>query len=81
MLNTNRVTDVVDALGGIPIVAEMTGTTRNAVYNWVANKLFPADTYLLIQSELKSRGLVAPDHLWPMRKAIQPKKKTRAARQ
>lgn len=80
MLNINRVTDVVDALGGIPVVCEMMGTTRNAVYNWIANGVFPTDTYLLIQAELKARNLVAPDHLWPMRKAIQPKKKNRTAR-
>jgi len=80
MLNINKVTDVVDALGGIPLVAEMTGTTRNAIYNWVANGQFPADTYLLIQAELKARNLIAPDHLWPMRQAVQPKKKNRAAK-
>jgi hypothetical protein len=80
MLNTNRVTDVVDALGGIPNVAELMGTSRNAVYNWIANGEFPTDTYILIQAELKSRGLVAPDHLWPMRKPVQPKKKNRTAR-
>jgi hypothetical protein len=80
MLNLNKVTDVVDALGGIPDVAEITGTTRNAVYNWVAAGQFPTDTYLLIQGELKIRGLVAPDHLWPMRQPVQPKKKNRTAK-
>jgi hypothetical protein len=35
---------------------------------------------LLIQAELKARNLIAPDHLWPMRKAVQPKKKNRTAK-
>jgi DNA-binding phage protein len=78
-MNLNTAADVVDALGGIHAVAEITGTKRSGIYNWLATGQFPADTYLLLQTELKIRNLVAPDYLWPMRQAVQPKK-NRSAR-
>jgi hypothetical protein len=79
MINLNTAEAVVDALGGIMVVAEMTGTKRSGVYNWLATGRFPADTYLLLQAELKSRNLVAPDYLWPMRQ-VASGKKNRSAR-
>jgi len=72
-MSTFRTTnDVINALGGIDAMAELTGTSVNGVYNWRAGKQFPADTYLLIRAELKAIGHDAPDHMWPMRQA--PKK-------
>jgi hypothetical protein len=65
---------VVDALGGVLAVAEMTGTKRSGVYNWLAAGRFPADTYLLLRDELKARNMSAPNYLWPMRQPIAPKK-------
>ena len=79
MMNLNTAEAVVDVLGGVMAVAEMTGTKRSGVYNWLATGRFPADTYLLIQDELKSRNLIAPDYLWPMRQAAAVKK-NRSAR-
>ena len=67
--------DIIDALGGIETVAELTGTSVNGVYNWRAGKQFPADTYLLIKEYLKVINATAPDHLWPMR--VAPKKVAR----
>jgi len=66
---------IIDALGGIAAMAELTGTSANGVYNWRSGPQFPADTYLLIKSELKKIGKDAPDFLWPMRLA--PKKAAR----
>jgi len=69
MMNISTVENAVEALGGIAAVAEMTNSSPSAVYNWRAADKFPADTYLLVQSELRARGLVAPDNLWPMRQS------------
>ena len=81
MMNLNTVEDVINALGGPAAVAKLSAGTLNSIYNWRAANKFPADTYLLLQSELRLRHLVAPDHLWPMRMPVQPKKRIRAARQ
>jgi hypothetical protein len=68
VMNITTVDDVIDALGGTAAIAEMTSALPTAVYNWRAAGKFPTDTYLLIQDELRARGRVAPDHLWPMRR-------------
>jgi hypothetical protein len=79
MINLNTTEDVIDVLGGLAELSTLTGTSVNGVYNWRTENKFPADTYLLIQGELKLRNLIAPDHLWPMRKAVPVgKRKTRA---
>jgi len=75
VMNITTVEDVIDALGGIAEVAEMTSALPTAVYNWRADGKFPTDTYLLIQNELKARGRVAPDYLWPMRQPAAAKRK------
>jgi hypothetical protein len=67
--------DIIDALGGIEAMAELTGTSENGVYNWRSGKQFPADTYRLIKDELKEIDADAPDHLWPMR--VAPKRAVR----
>jgi hypothetical protein len=61
------VADVIDALGGNEIAAETLDVAYNTICNWRMYNRFPTDTYLMIRDELKDRGLVAPDHLWPMR--------------
>jgi len=72
MTTLRTTSEIIDALGGIEAMAELTGTSENGVYNWRAGKQFPADTYRLLNDELKEIGHDAPDHLWPMRTA--PKK-------
>jgi len=72
--NLNTIDDVIDVLGGKAEVATLVNTRVTAVYNWIANGQFPADTYLLIQDELKTRGVIAPNYLWPMRQPVRPKK-------
>jgi len=71
----STVEDTIEALGGNAAVAEITSNTINAIYNWRAAGKFPADTYLLLQNELKSRGRIAPDSLWSMRRRRTKRKK------
>ena len=75
MKTLRSTSDIIDALGGIEAMAELTGTSINGVYNWRAGTQFPADTYRLLKDELKAIDIDAPDHLWPMRQA--PKKAAR----
>ena len=68
MQNGARLTPayVIEALGGVHRVAKLAKTTHRAVYNW-RNTKFPANTYCLLQEELRRYKLVVPDHLWAMR--------------
>ena len=58
---------VVDALGGTHAVVRLFKTSSRVVYNWRRNGKFPANTYVVLQQELKRRKLQAPDTLWAMR--------------
>ena len=75
MAKLRTTSDVIDALGGIDAMSELTGTSVNCVYNWRSGRQFPADTYRLLKDELEKIGHDAPDHMWPMRQA--PKKAAR----
>ena len=66
-ISTTR--EVIDALGGNGAVANITGSTAKAVWNWRKANIFPAHTYLLITNALKRRGLIAPSGLWRMSQA------------
>lgn len=68
MRTVTQATDVFDALGGIAKVAEITGTTYNAACNWKSFNRFPSRTFLLLQSELDTKGLRADPSLWGMEK-------------
>jgi hypothetical protein len=65
-------TDIIDLLGGNVAVARLTSTTPKAVSNWRGFNRFPADTFLVIKTELVRIGHYAPDHLWSMRGAPAP---------
>lgn len=58
--------EVMDALGGTREVAAITGRTYNAALNWRNFLTFPSNTYLVMQTALHARGLVAPASLWGM---------------
>jgi hypothetical protein len=73
MTTLKTTAEVITALGGIDAMSELTGTSINGVYNWRADKQFPADTYRLIKDELMDIGADAPDYLWPMR--VPPKRR------
>jgi hypothetical protein len=81
MLSTILTTaDVIDSLGGNTAAAKLFGVKYNNITNWRTFGYFPPDTYVMIQEELRLRGLVAPDHLFRMRRrAALRKKKARTA--
>jgi hypothetical protein len=61
---------VIDALGGNQRVGELTASNAKAVWNWRASNTFPSNTYVALQSALKSIGKAAPDALWSMKPAV-----------
>lgn len=77
MTSIETVTDIIDALGGNEPVALLTSTTSKAVSNWRGFNKFPANTFIVIKSELMRIGASAPDHLWSMRE-LPPARKRRA---
>lgn len=67
MTTLETATEIIDLLGGNVAVAKLTSTTPKAVSNWRGFNRFPADTFLVIKTELVRIGHFAPDHLWSMR--------------
>ena len=67
MTTIENTTEIIDVLGGNTAVARLTSTTPKAVSNWRGFGKFPANTFLVIKSELVRLGMNAPDHLWSMR--------------
>jgi hypothetical protein len=60
--------DVVDTLGGLAAVCELTGANTKQAWNWVGRaEMFPACTYVVMQRALRRRGATAPAWLWNMR--------------
>jgi len=57
---------VIDALGGLKAVAELTGVTPAAVCKWRTQNRsrFPARTFDQVEAELARVGAFAPRHLW-----------------
>jgi len=56
---------VINALGGLKVVAELTASTPSAICRWRSRTgRFPARTYEQIQVELALRNLFAPRALW-----------------
>ena len=64
--------DVIDKLGGNDKVAEIVGTTPNAVRNW-RTKLrgrFPRTTVIALQEALQHNHMAAPLSLWGMKDPV-----------
>lgn len=59
--------EVMDALGGNAAVAELTGSTLKAVWNWRGFETFPSNTYVAMTDALRARGKTAPASLWGMK--------------
>jgi len=57
---------IVNALGGIKDVAELTGVRVKAVYHWLYVNQFPSHTYVTMQIELYRLQYFAWPHLWKM---------------
>ena len=56
--------EVMQALGGIGAVAELTGSGYSAAENWSRSETFPARFFLVMWLELLARGFSAPPSLW-----------------
>lgn len=69
MNQLKSVKEVIDALGGMPTVAELTGRSPGVVWNWKDRKTFPSNTYAVLKAALKARGIDAPGSLWNMAEA------------
>ena len=59
-------TAVIEALGGVRAVADLTNRTYQAAHNWKRFKTFPPDTYLVMKAKLDEIGATAPASLWRM---------------
>lgn len=58
--------DVIEALGGLTAVAELTASQYKAVANWKAFNAFPPKTYVAMIAALRRAGRSAPASLWGM---------------
>jgi hypothetical protein len=58
--------ELIEELGGINAVAELTRSRYSAVCNWKAFPTFPSKTYVVLKSAAQSRGFDVPDSLWGM---------------
>jgi hypothetical protein len=63
--------DVIDALGGVAAVAELTHTSYRAAHNWKARGLFPPKTHLVMTQALHAQGISAAASLWRMVEAAE----------
>jgi hypothetical protein len=59
-------TEVIEALGGTSAVAELTGSTYAAAFNWRGFERFPAKTFIVMSDALAAKGKSASPSLWGM---------------
>lgn len=60
--------DVVEALGGLTAVCELTGANTKQAWNWIGRaETFPSNTYVVMTRALRRRQAQAPAWLWNMR--------------
>jgi len=67
MHDLKTTSEVMDALGGNPAVAKLTGSKTKAVWNWRTFETFPSNTYAVMIAALQERGKTAPASLWGMK--------------
>ncbi len=72
------VDDVIDALGGTGATARLTSRKPQHVSNWRAEKRLAAETYEILQDQLRARKLKASSILWGITPA--PKRRKKPAR-
>lgn len=67
-MSLDSVRDVIDTLGGIAAVAELTNAKPKTVSAWQTWRgAFPPNTYVLLTQELERRGHHAHPRLWAMK--------------
>ena len=57
---------IIKKLGGVSVVAHMTGRSDGAAWNWTSFDRFPANTFVVIQGALAKENCTAPASLWGM---------------
>lgn len=68
MRNLRTAKDVVETLGGLSAVCELTGANLKQAWNWVGRaEAFPSNTYVVMTRALRRRNATAPAWLWSMR--------------
>lgn len=55
---------IVEELGGPTATGKIVGRSAQSAWNWRAANKLPADTFLVLQAELRERGKTAPPSLW-----------------
>jgi hypothetical protein len=71
MQELSTTSEVLDALGGNSAVAEITGSTTKAVWNWRGFETFPSNTYVAMIGALHAIGKTAPASLWGMKAPVE----------
>ena len=72
MRTLGSIEEVIDELGGIKAVAELTKrASPSAVPNWKVRKAFPTDTYAIMKAALAAKGATAPGELWGMPELVE----------
>lgn len=67
---------VMDALGGVPGVMQITGASYKAAFNWKSFPTFPSKTYVAMTDALSRAGKCAPASLWGMTETTQGREET-----
>lgn len=55
---------IVEILGGLDAVADLTGVGKTAVHNWIAANAFPPRFFHLMRSRLVRHRRLASPELW-----------------
>jgi hypothetical protein len=74
MRRLSSVREIVDELGGVAAVCELTKSNLKAVYHWNNSNQFPARLYDGMKRALKKRGCTAPARLWNQTQFVAKKK-------
>ncbi len=61
--------DVIRELGGPTQTARLTQRKSQHVWNWKKANRLPADTYLIVNEELRSKDKSAPPELFGIKRA------------
>jgi hypothetical protein len=62
----NTASEIIETLGGVKAVSQLTGSTYAAVWNWKAFQKFPPRTFVILNDALRKQGHDAPARLWGM---------------
>jgi hypothetical protein len=66
MKTLRTASEVIQRLGGLKAVADLTGRGYTAAHNWKQAGFFPSSTYLLMSKALERAGYGADAVLWRM---------------